>query len=124
VRSAEPLPLLELFDRLRGIGGRLVRCGDGVSVEALGITPEIEASVKAHQSDLLLLVPEPEPDKGERWQHYFDGAFECSKDKAWAESYATAQVKREAWEKSLDEGPTDEAFQRELDALEEDGKAS
>jgi hypothetical protein len=39
-------------------GGRLVRRGGVVSVEAVSITPEIDASVRAHQTDLLLLVPE------------------------------------------------------------------
>jgi hypothetical protein len=38
-----------------------VRRGGVVSVEAVNITPEVEASVQAHQGDLLLLVPEAPP---------------------------------------------------------------
>jgi hypothetical protein len=38
-----------------------MRRGGVVSVEAVSITPEIEASVQAYQGDLLLLVPEPTP---------------------------------------------------------------
>lgn len=51
---------------MKAQGGRLVRCGGVVSVEAVSITPEVAASVQAHQSDLLMLVPEPEP-KAERY---------------------------------------------------------
>jgi hypothetical protein len=36
-----------------------------VSVEAASITPEMEASIQAHQGDLLMLVPEPKPKKPE-----------------------------------------------------------
>jgi hypothetical protein len=55
------LPLPELFAQVKAQGGRLVRRGGVISVEAVSITPEIVANVKAHQSDLLLLVPEPKP---------------------------------------------------------------
>jgi hypothetical protein len=65
--------------------------GVGVAVAAVTITPEVEVSIQAHQGDLLLLVPEA---KGERWQFYFNDASD-GKDKAWAEGYATAQVRRE-----------------------------
>jgi hypothetical protein len=51
----------ELFAQVKARGGRLVRRGGVISVEAVSITPEMVASVKAHQSDLLLLVPEPKP---------------------------------------------------------------
>jgi hypothetical protein len=44
------------------VGGRLVRRGGAVSVEAVNITPEMDATVQAHHSDLLLLVPEPKPE--------------------------------------------------------------
>jgi hypothetical protein len=59
----------------------------------------MEASVQAHQGDLLLMVPEPNPEpdiEGERWQFYFSQALDADgKNRDWAEGYATAQVKRE-----------------------------
>jgi hypothetical protein len=52
----------ELFARLQAQGGRLVRRDGVVSVEAPSVTPEMAASVQAHRSDLLLLVPEAKPE--------------------------------------------------------------
>jgi hypothetical protein len=94
---------------LSGAGGCVV------PVEAPSVTPGTEAGVKAHQSDLLLLVSEA---KGERWQFYFNAAFD-GKNKAWAEGYATAQVRREQEEaerKGSEE--MDPAFMVEFDALQ------
>jgi hypothetical protein len=54
------MSLPELFAQVRAIGGRLVWCGGVVSVEAqAGITPEMEASCRAHQAELALLVARP-----------------------------------------------------------------
>jgi hypothetical protein len=88
------MPLPDLFTQVRAIGGRLVWRDGVVSVEAqVGFTPEMEASCQAHQAELTLLVPEPKP---ERWHFYFSQALEADgRNRAWAESYATAQVKRE-----------------------------
>jgi hypothetical protein len=67
-------PLLELFANVRAVGGRFVRCGGVVSVEATSVTPEIEASVQAHQSDLLLLVPEPDEGITDKdWEDFVSG---------------------------------------------------
>jgi hypothetical protein len=61
--------------------------------------------------------------KGERWQFYFAKAFD-GKNKAWAEEYATAQVRREQEEaERIGSEPADPAFLAELDAVETEMEA-
>jgi hypothetical protein len=59
--GSEPLSLPDLLARVKEVGGRFVRTGEEVSVDAVNVTPDIDASLRAHQSDLRLLIPEPAP---------------------------------------------------------------
>jgi hypothetical protein len=72
----------ELFARLQAQGGRLVRRAGVVSVEAMSVTPEIEASLRHHQADLLLLLAEPEPEPKPKAEPTADEPFDDPEEEA------------------------------------------